>query len=251
MNLGAFRGLEEYEPQDVDSAVLLSEMPLNVLMGSIEKQFIDPTESNNTDYVQSFITKYQVTKNTYTEEEDFEELSKLYDTFVSFMENILRERLNIGMPELDNISEDDQLELIHYIYRFFILNIKKNFTSFIYHWIKENGDSIAEDLPKRKDVSANALREVIEEGKDLAIITNLNIVITMALNDQSVDVDEFLSLARGKGADLENDFITDHFDSFDITGNFVEPYCKLLDEDTLVEIECKVRNKILKKYRKK
>ena len=133
MSLSTFRGLD-YAPQDADDEVLLSEMPLSVLKGSIEKQFDDPIEYMGHDFVQSFITKYHVTKETYTEEEDFEELAELYDSFINFMESIFQTKLGIGLPELDNMGEDDQLELIHYIYRFFIINVKRNFSKFLFNW---------------------------------------------------------------------------------------------------------------------
>lgn len=250
MSLSTFRGLD-YAPQDADDEVLLSEMPLSVLKGSIEKQFDDPIEYMGHDFVQSFITKYHVTKETYTEEEDFEELAELYDSFINFMESIFQTKLGIGLPELDNMGEDDQLELIHYIYRFFIINVKRNFSKFLFNWIEENKDEIADDLPKRKDVSTNSLREYIDNSNDLAILSNLASVIDMAIEDDTIDVDKFLNLSRGNGANLENDYISEHYDTFDITGNFVESYSKLLKDSLRVELECKLRNKLLKKYRKK
>ena len=249
MNLEMFKGLE-YEPQDAESEILLSSLPLSIITGSISTQFKDPMEYRKNDFVQSFITKYQVTKENILEEEEEEELQTLYDGFISFMENIFHEKLGIGLPELDDMSEDEQLELIHYVYRFFIINIKKNFTTFIFNYIEENKESLAENLPKRKDVTTASLKQVVTDSEDLAIITNIAEVIEIVLKDENITVDSFLELSRGDDANLENDFVSEHYDDFTINGNFVRSYCKMLTDEFRIEVECKVRNKILKKYRK-
>ena len=244
-----FKGLE-YEPQDAESEILLSSLPLSIITGSISTQFKDPMEYRKNDFVQSFITKYQVTKENILEDEEGEELQTLYDGFISFMENIFHEKLGIGLPELDDMSEDEQLELIHYVYRFFIINIKKNFTTFIFNYIEENKESLAENLPKRKDVTTASLKQVVTDSEDLAIITNIAEVIEIVLKDENITVDSFLELSRGDDANLENDFVSEHYDDFTINGNFVRSYCKMLTDEFRIEVECKVRNKILKKYRK-
>lgn len=249
MNLEMFKGLE-YEPQDAESEILLSSLPLSIITGSISTQFKDPMEYRKNDFVQSFITKYQVTKENILEDEEGEELQTLYDGFISFMENIFHEKLGIGLPELDDMSEDEQLELIHYVYRFFIINIKKNFTTFIFNYIEENKESLAENLPKRKDVTTASLKQVVTDSEDLAIITNIAEVIEIVLKDENITVDSFLELSRGDDANLENDFVSEHYDDFTINGNFVRSYCKMLTDEFRIEVECKVRNKILKKYRK-
>ena len=166
------------------------------------------------------------------------------------MENIFHEKLGIGLPELDDMSEDEQLELIHYVYRFFIINIKKNFTTFIFNYIEENKESLAENLPKRKDVTTASLKQVVTDSEDLAIITNIAEVIEIVLKDENTTVESFLELSRGDDANLENDFVSEHYDDFTINGNFVRSYCKMLTDEFRIEVECKVRNKILKKYRK-
>ena len=67
---------------------------------------------------------------------------------------------------------------------------------------------------------------------------------------KKISVTDFLNYASLDKPNLEAEFISEKYDTCDITGNFVEQYCEMLNEDFLVEIECKVRNKILKKYRK-
>lgn len=247
--MSEFRGLE-YVPQDADDEILLSEAPLDVLMESITKQFEDPLEYVGYDFVQSFITKYMLTKDNCVEDEEVEELNRLYVKFISFIERTFQEQLSLGIPELEDKSEEEQLEIIHYAYRFFVINLQDNFQNYIYQYIKENKKLLAEQLPERNDVSTNSLKQVVDDRDDLLVLANLNTAIEMSLKDDSVLVDEFLSLAYGKDNNLENDFITDKFEGFELTGNFVIPYSKILPEEMRIEIECKIRNKLLKKYRK-
>lgn len=247
MNLERFRGLE-YEPQDVETEVLLSDLPLDIIIGSITTQFNDPMEYRKNDFVQSFITKYQLTKENVVEDEEEEELQEVYDKFVAFMENIFHEKLGIGIPELDDMSEDDQLELIHYIYRFFVINIKRNFTLYILNYIDEHKEELSENLPKKKDVSTASLKQAVTDPDDLTIVVSIAEAIEIILSDDSVSVDDFLTLSRGDDANLENEYISEAYDDFKINGNFVANYFKMATESFRIEVECKVRHKILKKY---
>lgn len=250
MDLVRFQGLD-YEPQELESETLLSEMPLSIIMQSIESQFNDPYENSKTDYVQSFITRYKVTEANIEDDDEIEELEKLYITFLSFMEQIFANKLSIGIPEIGEMSKDEQLELIHYIYRFFLTNIKKNFITFILSFIKENKKDLVKILPLRKDIRMNKYKDIITDPTDLCIIINMGDIISIALSNPDIDVDSFLSLSRGDGSNLENDFISDHYENFTITGNFVPRYCSMVTEGFRVELECKIYSKILKKYKKK
>lgn len=247
MNLNKFKGLE-YQPQDAETEILLSDLPLDIIIGSITTQFTDPMEYRKNDFVQSFITRYQLTKDNIEEDTDAEELEEVYDKFVSFMENIFHEKLGLGIPELDNMSEDDQLEIIHYMYRFFIINIKKNFMSYILNYIEEHKEDLSSTLPKKKDVSTASLKQVITDPDELTIIVSLADAIDLALSDENITVDDFLTLSKGDDANLENEYISEAFDDFKINGNFVEKYIKMTTESFRIEVECEVRNSILKKY---
>ena len=249
MDLTQFKGFEA-DNEDIENETLLSELPLSIITGSIQKQFEDPTDYAKNDFVQSFITRYNLTKEYVEDDREKEELQSLYNQFITFMEGIFKERLNLGLPELDDSGEEEQLELIHYLYRFFIMNIKKNFTTLILTYIKENKNSLVEQLPKRKDVTTTSLKDVVTDSGDLSIITNIITVIDIILH-QELSVEEFLSLSRGNGTNLENEFVNTAYDNFIVNGNFVLPYCALLSDTFRVEVECKVRNKILKKYRNK
>jgi hypothetical protein len=71
------------------------------------------------------------------------------------------------------------------------------------------------------------------------------------LHNKDISIDEFMELSRGDGPNLENDFINEKYDDFNINGNFILHYADMLDDITQVEIESQIRNKILSKYRKK
>ena len=61
-------------------------------------------------------------------------------------------------------------------------------------------------------------------------------------------VDEFFELVTGNDSCLELEFVKEAFDNIEIVGNFVASYINMIDEYFRVELESKVRSKILKKY---
>ena len=67
---------------------------------------------------------------------------------------------------------------------------------------------------------------------------------------QDIDIDDFFENCDDDEC-LETRFVASAFDKMKLTGNFVENYIEMLDDDFKSEIESKVRNKILKKYKKK
>ena len=110
---------------------------------------------------------------------------------------------------------------------------------------------MAASLPKKKDVSTSSLKQAVTDPDDLTIVVSIAEAIHMILSDEDVTVEKFLEGSRGEDANLENEYISEAYDEFKINGNFVMNYFKMATEDFRVEVECKVRNKILKKYRKK
>ena len=247
MPLGVFEGFD-YDPNTIESETFLSEVPLSLIEETITSQFDNPLDNRKNDLVQSFLNKYIFTKENMLVDEE-EDVDELYTHFLSFMRNIFRERLGIGLPNIEEMDEEDQMELIHFIYRFFIINIKKNFVNVILNYIDEHANAICKEFELKKDVTAIALKKYVDDDIDLTIISNIGDVIKYIL-DSEISVTDFLNYASLDKPNLEAEFISEKYDTCDITGNFVEQYCEMLNEDFLVEIECKVRNKILKKYRK-
>ena len=128
--------VETYEPNDIENEMFLSTVPLNLLEEAIKTQFDDPVEYRKTDYVQSFLNKYQFSlDNMY--EEDQAELDELHDDFIRFLKEIIYEYLGVGIPNIEDYPEEEQHKILHYTYRFFITDIKRNFTQLICNYIKK------------------------------------------------------------------------------------------------------------------
>ena len=238
-----------YNPNEVDSEIFLSDIPLSLMKETIRNQFEEPLEYRKNDYLQTFFNKYEFTKENMTEDDE-EEVEELYSGFISFMEEIFKEFLGIGIPNLDDMSEEEQEEIIRFIYRYFIIDIRKNFVNVIYNYIKERKEKIAERMDKKKDVTYLSLKKYVDDEDEIVILSNLGEVINDILSEEFT-IDEFFKYSRTDKNELEIDFVSDRYDTCAITGNFVSHYINMVDEELKMEIECKVRNKILKKYKKK
>lgn len=238
----------EYEPVDIEDEVFLSEVPLDLVEKTIQTQFNDPLEYRKKDYVQSFLTKYKFSvDNNFNTDEDSYTIEKYRDDFIAFMLGMFDLYLSLGFPDFETKSEEDQHELIHMTYRFFIKNIKKNFVNIIMNYTEKNIDDIVEMLSRKKDVTSLNFKFEIDNENDVIILSNLSELIHYILNIEFT-VDEFFELATGNDSCLELEFVKESFDKVDIVGNFVSDYCSMLDEYSLIELESKIRSKILKKY---
>lgn len=244
-----------YEPNEIDSDVLLSEMPLSLMKENIISQFEDPLEYRKKDHITTFLNMYQYSKenaNIY-EDEEMDNVIELRDDFYTFMQKLFKDYLNIGFVNFDDKSEEEQDNLIHFVYRFFIMNIKKNFVGYILNWIDDHRDILMDvDGDKKKDVTSMSFKKEITDPIDIYILSNLSYLIDMILDElvEDVLIDDFFEKCSDEDC-LETRFVSNTFDETDISGNFLEKYVDMLDVDFKSEIESKIRNKILKKYKKK
>ena len=106
--------------------------------------------------------------------------------------------------------------------------------------MSRNGVPFSLDIPD-KLVTRDSITQVEFD-------TMMQTGLAQAKKNDSVSVDDFLSLSRGDDANLENEYISEAYDDFKINGNFVANYFKMATESFRIEVECKVRHKILKKY---
>lgn len=242
----------QYQPTDLNDELFLSEVPIDLLEKSIETQFQEPLEYRKKDYVQSFITKYNFSKEN-EHEDDQLLVDQYHDDFLVFMENKFYTYLNLGFPDIDTMDEEDKHDLIHLTYRFFIKNIKKNFVTMVCNYINNDSKNIIENLEKKKDVTSLTFKSEIDNETDILILSNLELVIKDFLNDvyNTYDVDKFMSMCIGDEVCLETEFVKTSFDNFEITGNFIQSYVEMVDENFRFEIQSKIRNHILKKYPKR
>jgi hypothetical protein len=240
-----------YEPNEIESDMFLSEIPVSLMKENIKAQFNDPLEHRKKDHLTTFLNMYHYSKENADayEDEDMDNIVELRDEFYAFMQQIFREYLGIGFVNFDDMSEEKQDKLIHYTYRFFLMNIKKNFVCFIINYIEEHRDELGIDDEKKKDVTTLALKKEITDPKDVAILSELGNIINDILASD-IDIDEFLDKCDDD-ATLETSIVKKAFDDMEITGNFIDNYINMVDDDFRSEIESKIRNKILKKYKKR
>lgn len=240
---------ELYDSNEIENEMFLSSIPLNLIEEAIKTQFDDPLEYRKTDYVQSFLNKYKFSLDNMYEEDQLP-LDELHDDFIAFMKNIFYEYLGIGMPNIEDIPEEDQHKLIHYAYRYFITNIKKNFTNLIINYIDRNHDDISTVFVKKKDVIYLNFKSEISDEFDVLVLSNLSSIIEHILTEE-YDIDKFLELTTASDLSVELEFVKAAFDEFTLTGNFIQSYIAMVDNYFKTELESKVRNKILKKYPKR
>jgi hypothetical protein len=240
---------ELYDSNDIENEMFLSDIPLNLIEEAIKTQFDDPLEYRKTDYVQSFLNKYQFSvDNMY--EEDQVELDELHDDFITFITNIFYEYFGISMPDIEDRSEEEQHKIIHYTYLYFITNIKKNFTNLIINYINKNHDDISSIFVKKKDVIYLNFKSEISDEFDVMVLSNLSSIIEHILSEEYT-IDKFFELTTGDELSVELEFVKSSFDNFTLTGNFIQSYISIVDGYFRTELESKVRNKILKKYPKR
>ena len=241
-----------YDNTDDEEELFLSEVPISLLQHSIETQFDDPLENRKRDYIQSFINKYEFSKENMLDD-DLEMLELSRDEFLKFIENIFSDYLNVGFTNLDDMSEDDQHEIVHLTYRFFIKNIKRNFVNIVINYINDNKDGIMSNFTKKKDVTTAAFKTEIDSEYEIIVLGNLGDIIDFIFKDliEKSDIDIFLELCKDEEYILELEYVKNKFDEFELTGNFIEKYISMIDDEFKIEIQSKVRNHILRKYPKR
>ena len=235
--------------ESTNDEIMLSEIPLNIIEESIKSQFDNPEIYRKNDYVQKFLKKYDYSLDNLRDDEE-EDIYELHDRFILFIKNIFYDRLNIGFPEIEDYPEDEQHDIIHLTYKFFINGIKKNFVYFIYNILDTDRDLVTQVCEKKKDVISLNFKNEIDNDYDILVLSNLSRIIDFILS-QSYTVDEFFKNCEPDSLSVEYDFVKEKFEDFSLTGNFVANYIAMLDESFKIEIEGKIRSKILKKYPKR
>ena len=241
-----------YNPVDIDDELFLSSVPLEVLMNSLDTQFQSPLEWRKNDYVQSFITKYDFSKdNMLEDDQDF--LDVYYDQFMSHIQKLFEDYLDVDFVSPENRSDDDLNDCVHLTYRFFIKNIKKNFVSVIKNYIDQNKDEFINRYESKKDVTSMTFRAEIDDDYDILVLANLKSIIDDILLDvtEFSTVEEFFNLCISDEVSIELEYVRHAYEEFEITGNFITKYVEMVDEDFRSDLQSKIRNIILKKYGKR
>lgn len=239
----------EFEPTPTDAEIFLSDEPINLLKQHIRAQFSDPM-NYKFDYVGSYIESFRMSVLQIETDDDENDLERMNDDFIRFLLNIFDKYLGLGFPDFEEKSYEDQLDILHMTYRYFIVNIKHNFSSFCLNYILRNKRELSDTLPKKKDVSSLNLKRDGIDADDIVIVSNLYTII-LNIIEQNHDVDEFILNSDVNDPRLETDMMNEYYENFTVTGNFYPEYRKMLNTPFIKEIESKLRNKILKPYKKK
>ena len=226
---------------------LLSLVPVALLEENILTQFSNP-DNFRMDYVSSFINSFKYSKEFIEDDDEMETLMGNHDEFLQFMKTILFERLGVGINDFEEMSPEDRQDLIHFVYRFFIINIKQNFFNLFLNYINENKESLIENAKRKKDVTSQAFKREISD-EDTTIIANLSDIMNFVMADAKLTVDDFLRLCEGDEPSTELTLVAEYYDDFILTGNFIEKYTRMLRVPMRIRIEGEIRNRILKKYR--
>lgn len=241
-----------YQPSydtDMENENFLTEFPLGLIEEAIRSQFNEPLEYRKNDYVENFLNSYNYSKtNAYEEEE--ENLEELHTRFLIFIKEIFYDYLSIGMPNIEDLDEDEQHKFIHYTYRFFMNNIKKNFVNLIYNTICEEKDTIYNLAIKKKDVISLNFKQEISDEYDILVLSNLSDIVDFVL-EQEYTIDSFFDLIKSDSLSVELEYVKSAFENFDLTGNFTTNYISMVDGYFRTELESKIKSKILKKYPKR
>ena len=180
-----------YQPTDLEEELFLSEVPYELIEQSLKTQFDDPFEYRKKDYIQSFILKYNFSKDNLLED-DMIMLEVYRDKFLSFIEKLFMDYLGVSFPELEDMDEEDAHDLIQLSYRFFIKNIKKNFVNMIYNYINQNEEKISSSFSKKRDVTSINFKSELDDEYDILVLSNLSDIILEIINEikLNADVDE-------------------------------------------------------------
>ena len=225
----------------------LSQVPVALLEENILMQFNNP-DNFRMDYIASFIESYEYSKGFIEDDEEAETLNRYHDEFMNFMKETLSMRLGLGINDFGEMSREEQEDLIHFTYRFFIINMKNNFFNLFLNYIEENKESLLEKATRKKDVTSQAFKKEINDD-DATILANLSDFMTYIIRDANLTVDDFLRLCEGEAPSTELTLLNEYYDDFIITGNFIEKYTRMIKIPMRIRIEGEIRNRILKKYR--
>ena len=248
MNWDRVFELDEKEEDEL----FLSEIPVDLLKESLSSQFDYPLEYKKYDYIKSFIDKYDYCKDNMIDT-DLEDMENNRDEFVGFVMRLFEDYLSIGFNDLDNLNNDEQHDIIHLTYLFFIKNIKKNFVNVMKNFIEDHKDDIDNKFDLKKDVTTNNFKSEIGNNFDIKILGNLKEIIDYAFIElrELDNIEEFLNMCETDEPRVELNAVRDYYNKIILTGNFIDKYLDMVDGDFISEIQTKIRNYILKKYPKR
>ncbi len=242
---------ETNEVSNIDTDLLLADLPINLIKENIRAQINDPL-SNTVNYIEIVIDKIRELEEMYSE--DGETLNKIKGLSLDFFSSIIDdidERFGLGVSFEESDSAVYIEELATVLYSFLIVRYKKNVRKMLYNYITENKKELVEEFDyflKKKDVTSNSIKKKVKNKEDALIASNLPVIIKyiLDLNLSPIELIEYCN-----SDDLyEGSYIIDLILSGNLIGDFTEEYLSIIvDEydDVLDEIQTNIRIKLLNK----
>lgn len=239
----------DYDPNEVEDELFLSEVPQDLMLDAIETQFNHPFErGEQMDYLQTYIRNYTCTQDRIETDEEEVETDRMCNRFLTTIKDFFREYLNIGFPDLDELNPSDQLEKLHLVYRYFITNAKRNINTLVFTKISEGINTLAEEYGRRDDILTNSLPDTIPANVQ-SVIGNLDVIVDSFLDESEYDgIDEFVELSHTTGNDLECKTISNMIEDDQLTGNFIQAYLDKIDTSARTNLISKMRKRLIKTY---
>ena len=228
--------LDGYKPNDITSDTFLSEIPISLMKENIKAQFEDPLEYRKKDHVSTFQNTYTFSKDNLNVVDDFDDkadIDAIRDEFYVFMQQMFHHYFNIGFVNFDDMSQDEQDKLIHLTYRFFLINIRKNFSNLILNYIDDHRENYEGLADEQTDVTSLSFKKEVTDPVDMYILANMDDVITGILN-QDISVDEFFQYCDKPDDNYEGLIVSSDKDLLQLISKQVE--IKLLKSNFLEPI---------------
>lgn len=243
---------EEYDiVNNIDLDMLLSDLPLELIISSIDHQIQNPLDVG-TDFCTIVFDKCAAVLKEYRGIEEVEkEIEELNTKFCLNVLNKLDDKFKFEI-NYDGLTNYDLTKMTVMMYKFFILRYRKNVSRFIYNFIQKNKKMISEQFlndDKRKDITTIVMKKMTKNKDDIRIISNLPIIIKNILEIDHDPLD-FMELAAP--VDLYYaDEIKKLLEDFTLAGNFTKPYLNTVlyqYTDIVDEILIEVRAKLCEDF---
>ena len=239
----------DFTPSSLGEELFLSEVPQNLKLDAIENQFKDPMNENGVDYIQSWIRDYTCSLEEVVTDDEQTHLDEAVVKFIETVLGFFKKYLNLGFPDFDRLSESEQIETMHIVYRYFIINAKKNFNAIVMNDINTNSKKIASSLSLRNDIVSQTIPECMPDDIKL-IIGNLGDVVNAILDKDWDSIDDFVTATWSDKTAMESDYVLDMIQKDRLTGNFITPYVATLSNMDRSNIISKTRKKLYKRHGK-
>lgn len=248
---------EEFElSTDIETEMLLTEVPMEVIKANIQNQLANPMNVT-VDYLSTVTHKFDAIAQLYKDNPDaLSNLTSASNDFYTFLIDEISDQFDLGV-EYDDANAGELRNIGTILYDFLVLRYTQNVTAFFYQSIVSDKSSLAlafKKYHKKKDVSTTALKRKLRDKEILLLIANLPEVFSHILGLDTSGQD-FLGMIG-----TDEFFEAQHIENMILAGNlsddFVSCYLKPVEygnigETYLDDILIEVRRLLIDKYQVK